>query len=196
MYLPPSVFEWQPNPIIFHHLRGEHLESLQSGPSIATSTPEYHLMDTSELVEGLYLDTAIGFDNKNTTKDNQKSPDAPRHTGPTTMSTNLSSFACPQCNFTAKRNCALKYVIIFSLMLLPLNYGSKHVAQTHKHRFKCVHYGCGKSFGLRTNLERHQTTHTERKKFKCPNPWCKIPGRTFTRNDNLGRHLKLCVASK
>jgi len=46
--------------------------------------------------------------------------------------------------------------------LLQLRDGSKHVTRIHNHRFKCVHQGCGRTFGLRTNLERHEATHTLR----------------------------------
>jgi hypothetical protein len=57
----------------------------------------------------------INFDDKDTTKNSQEFPDAPRHTGPATMSVNLSSFACPQCNYVAKRKFQLKYAIVFFL---------------------------------------------------------------------------------
>jgi hypothetical protein len=44
---PPSVFDWEPNPVILPHLRGEHLQSLDSGPSIANNPSDCHLVDTA-----------------------------------------------------------------------------------------------------------------------------------------------------
>ncbi|KAF2446708.1 hypothetical protein P171DRAFT_383495, partial [Karstenula rhodostoma CBS 690.94] len=179
-FYPPSVFEWQPNPVIHPHLRGEHLQSLNHDPSVAESNSDCHLMNTTGEAGRSSPEIAVDFDDdKGIPKNNQMYPGAPRYTGPATMSAILSSFACFQCTFVAKKRFEL----------------NKHVTQTHNHRFKCVYHGCGKTFGLRANFERHEATHTDRKGYGCPNPWCKTPGETFTRNDNLKRHMKLCVTS-
>ncbi|KAF1952772.1 hypothetical protein CC80DRAFT_421714 [Byssothecium circinans] len=103
-YFPPSVFEWQPNPVILHYLRDEHLQSLNSGPSVADST--------WKLLPGY----GCRFDDEDTAKDDQTSPGASRHTGPATMSVHLSSFACPQCTYVAQKKFELKYAIILFLM--------------------------------------------------------------------------------
>ncbi|EDU49373.1 conserved hypothetical protein [Pyrenophora tritici-repentis Pt-1C-BFP] len=98
---PPSVFECQPNPVIFHHLRDEHLPLFNPGPSevesrkVIPSTP----------------DMAVDFDCKDTTENDEQSPNASRHTGPATMSVNLS-YACSQCNYVAKKKFELKYARI------------------------------------------------------------------------------------
>ena len=76
--------------------------------------------------------------------------------------------------------------------LLTLIYGSKHIKLKHERPYGCAHYGCERTFGLRTHLERHQTTHTEKKEFECPNAFCKTQ---FTREDSLKRHIKGCIAS-
>ena len=112
---PPSVFEWQPNPLILPLLREEHLQSLKFGPSVAKDTSDCHLMNTSGAAGIFCPDTAVDFDDKGIPKSNQKSPGAPRHTGPATMSANLSSFACPQCTYVANRKFKLKYAINFFL---------------------------------------------------------------------------------
>ncbi len=44
----PSAFEWQPNPVIFAHLRDEHLQSSDPGPSVAKDTSDCHLKNTAE----------------------------------------------------------------------------------------------------------------------------------------------------
>ncbi|KAA8613526.1 hypothetical protein PtrV1_12434 [Pyrenophora tritici-repentis] len=85
---------------------------------------------------------AVDFDCKDTTENDEQSPNASRHTGPATMSVNLS-YACSQCNYVAKKKFEL----------------NKHVNQRHNHRLKCVHQGCGNTFGLRANLERHERIH-------------------------------------
>lgn len=70
--------------------------------------------------------------------------------------------------------------------------GSKHIKQKHDRPYECAHHGCGQTFGLRTHLERQQATHTGKKEFECANAWCKTQ---FTREDDLKRHTKGCVAS-
>jgi hypothetical protein len=112
---PPSVFEWQPNPVILHHLRGEYLQSLSSDPSVAKDASDHHILNTVGAAARFCPDLAVDFDDKDIPKNNQMSPDAPRHTGPATMSANLSSLACPQCNYVAKRKFELKYAIMFFL---------------------------------------------------------------------------------
>ncbi|RMZ67730.1 Zinc finger transcription factor ace1 [Pyrenophora seminiperda CCB06] len=177
---PPSSFEWEPNPVIFPHLRDDHVQAMNSGPAIAKNTPDSQSMDTDGA-----LNVATDCDYKGITEDSQKCPSASPHTGPATMSVNLSSFACPQCTFVFKKKFELK-----------LSDNSKHVTQTHNHRFKCVYSGCQKTFGLRTNLERHEATHTQETRFQCLNPWCRTPEKIFTREDNLKRHMKLCITSE
>ncbi|KAF1997449.1 hypothetical protein P154DRAFT_578870 [Amniculicola lignicola CBS 123094] len=173
----PSVFEWQPNPVMFPHLRGKHLQALNSDPPVAQNMSDCRPVDTAG-TSGIFCpDMAVAFDGKGTTKNYQKSPGASIHTGPTIMSTNLSLFACPQCSFISKRKFEL----------------NKHVNQTHNHRFKCAYQGCEKTFGLRANLERHEAIHNGRVGFQCSNLWCKTPEKIFTREDNLKRHMKLCV---
>jgi hypothetical protein len=110
------MFEWGPNPVILSHLRDEHLQSLDSGSSVADITSDCDLMDIDGVAEYGSPDIAVDFDDKSTTKNSQESPGAPRHTGPTTMFVNLSSFACPQCNYVAKKKFELKYAIISFLV--------------------------------------------------------------------------------
>ena len=195
-YFPPSVFEWQPNPVILPHLRDEHAQSLDPGPSVVKDTSDCHFTDTAGAAASFCPDIAIDFDSEAGTKNDQGSSHAPKHTGPITMSVTLSSFACPQCTYVANKKFKLKYAINVSLMLLKLKDSSKHINQTHNHRFKCVHQSCGRTFGLRANLERHEATHTERKGFRCPNIWCSTPDHLFTREDNFKRHTKRCVITE
>jgi hypothetical protein len=155
----PSAFEYQPNPVIFHHLRDEHFQSLNCGPSLADNALNCHLIDTAGAAGRFCPDMAVDFDVKDTTENNQNSPGAPRHTVPATMSVNLSSFACLQCTYVAEKRYELKYATILLLCLLTLNDSSKHVNRTHNHRFKCVYHGCRKTFCLLANLERHEATH-------------------------------------
>ncbi|KAG9380364.1 hypothetical protein A1F94_009259 [Pyrenophora tritici-repentis] len=54
---------------------------------------------------------AVDFDCKDTTENDEQSPNASRHTGPATMSVNLS-YACSQCNYVAKKKFELKYARI------------------------------------------------------------------------------------
>jgi hypothetical protein len=194
-YFSPSAFEYQPNPVIFRHLRDEHFQSLNSGPSVTDNSSNCDPKDTAGAAERFCPDMAVDSDVKDTSENNQNSPGAPRHTGPATMSVNLSSFACSQCSYVAEKRHELKYATILLLCLLSLNNSSKHVTQTHNHRFKCVYHGCQKTFGLLANFERHKATHTEREGFKCPNQWCKAPGKSFTREDNLKRHIMRCGTS-
>lgn len=112
---PPSVFEWEPNPVILAHLRGERLQSQDSGPSTVKNTPGCHLVDTAGETEGLSPDMAVAFDEKGSAECNQKSPVVPRHTGPTTISPILSSFACTQCIYVAKKRSELKYAVVIFL---------------------------------------------------------------------------------
>jgi hypothetical protein len=93
---PPSNFEWEPDPVIFSHPRGEHLQSLNYSSSTVENTLECHLMDTAREAEGSSPDTAVAFDDKGAAKYNQKPNVEHIHTGPTTMSPILSSFPCPQ----------------------------------------------------------------------------------------------------
>lgn len=65
-------------------------------------------MNTAGAAGRFCLDMAVDFDDKGTAKSNPGSTDAPRHTGPATMSTNLSNFTCPKCTYVAKRKSKLK----------------------------------------------------------------------------------------
>jgi hypothetical protein len=111
-YFPPSDFEWQPNPVIFSYLQTEHLQSPNSSPSVAKDILDCYLVNTAGAAERFCPDTTVNFDDKSIPNNNQESPSAPRHTGPTTMSANLSSFACSQCTHVAKKKCTLRYAII------------------------------------------------------------------------------------
>jgi hypothetical protein len=73
-------------------------------------------MNTAGADEKFCQDMAIDFDDKDTPKNNHKSPGAPGYTGPATMSVNLSSFACPQCTYVAQKKFELKYATILFLM--------------------------------------------------------------------------------
>ncbi|KAH7064448.1 hypothetical protein BKA63DRAFT_525401 [Paraphoma chrysanthemicola] len=70
--------------------------------------------------------------------------------------------------------------------------------EIHVHRFRWDPDGCYKTFGNRTNLERHKTTHDDttpmQDVFQCSNLWRKTPETRFTRKDNFERHGKCCVA--
>lgn len=193
---PPSVFEWQPNPVILAHLQGGYVQSPDPGPFIAKSMSDCNRTSTTEAAERSCPSMAADCNDKGIAQSNQKSPGAPGHTGPVTMPVDLASFVCSQCNYLFNRKFKLKYATTFFLMSVFANAGSKHVIQKHDHHFKCVYQGCGQTFGIRTNLERHEATHTRTNQFQCPNSWCKTPGRTFTREDNLRRHMKLCAAPK
>lgn len=105
------MFEWEPNPVILPHLRGEHLQSLDSGSSAAEITLDRDLMDTTGVAGIVSPDMAGDSDDKGTTKYIQNPPHALRHNGPTTMSVNLSSFACPHCTYVVKKRFELKYAI-------------------------------------------------------------------------------------
>ncbi|ORY15244.1 hypothetical protein BCR34DRAFT_612202 [Clohesyomyces aquaticus] len=67
---PPSVFEWQLNPVILPHLRDEHLQLLNYGPSMAKNTSDCHLMDTAGAAGRFCPDMAVNFDDKGTAKNN------------------------------------------------------------------------------------------------------------------------------
>jgi hypothetical protein len=114
-YFPPSVFEWEPNPVIFSHMRVDYHESSHSSPSVAQTTSDYHLMDLSAASGGFNPNTPLEFDNEGTAIDTQKSTIALRPSGPATISVNLSSFACSQCPYVGKKKHELKYEIMFYL---------------------------------------------------------------------------------
>ncbi|KAH4085474.1 hypothetical protein HBH98_130390 [Parastagonospora nodorum] len=175
-YFHPSVFEQEPNPVIFAHLRGEPLSSPDSGRAEAKNTSECHLMDTAEIDGGVFPEVDVHIDDTIGPKNVQKTPFVPSHNCPTTISVNLSSFQCTECLYVARKKNKL----------------NKHIKQKHERPYGCAHYGCKQTFGLRTHLERHQTTHTEKKEFECSNVFCKTQ---FTREDNLKRHIKGCIAS-
>ena len=105
------MFEWQPNPVILPHLRGEHVQSLNPDPSVVKDTSDYHFTDIAGAAASFCPDIAIDFDDEAGTKNHQDSPHEPKHTGPVTMPVTLSSFACPQCNYVAKKKFQLKYAI-------------------------------------------------------------------------------------
>ncbi|KAH3976342.1 hypothetical protein HBH69_086330 [Parastagonospora nodorum] len=172
----PSVFEQEPNPVILAHLRGEPLISPDSGRAEAKNTSECHLMDTAEIDGGVFPEVDVHIDDTIGPKNVQKTPFVPSHNGPTTISVNLSSFQCTECFYVARKKNKL----------------NKHIKLKHERPYGCAHYGCERTFGLRTHLERHQTTHTEKKEFECPNAFCKTQ---FTREDSLKRHIKGCIAS-
>jgi hypothetical protein len=102
------VFEWEPNPVILPHLRGEQFQSLDPDSPAAEITLDRDLIDTTGV--------AGDFDDKATAKDIQNPPDALRHTGPTTISAILSSFACPHCTYVANKRFQLKYAMNSFLM--------------------------------------------------------------------------------
>ena len=102
------MFELGPNPVIHSHLRDEHLQPLDSGSSVAEIPSDHDLMDTAEIAEYGSPDIAVDFDDKSTAKNSEGSSSALRPTGPATMFVNLSSHACPHCNYVAKKRFELK----------------------------------------------------------------------------------------
>ncbi|RYN75874.1 hypothetical protein AA0120_g11790 [Alternaria tenuissima] len=120
---PPSAYEWEPNPVIHAHLRSEHPQSTDSDSFVVESTPlESRRMDIAGEREEFSSHTADNFDNKGATKFNEKSPFASKHTGPTTMSPNLSSFPCPQCTYVAKKRFELRCAITILPMSILANF--------------------------------------------------------------------------
>jgi hypothetical protein len=79
-------------------------------------------MDIAGEREEFSSHTADNFDNKGATKFNEKSPFASKHTGPTTMSPNLSSFPCPQCTYVAKKRFELRCAITILPMSILANF--------------------------------------------------------------------------
>jgi hypothetical protein len=116
----PSAYEWGPNPVIHPHLWSEYLRSTDSDSFVVESASfESRRVDIAGEEEEFCPYTADSFDNKGAIKFNQNSPFASRHTGPTTMSPNLSSFPCPECNYVAKKRFELRYAtIIFPMSIL------------------------------------------------------------------------------
>jgi hypothetical protein len=120
----PSAYEWGPNPVIHSRLWSEYLRSTDCDSFVVESAPlESRRVDIAgeeeEEEEEFSPHTADNFDNKGATKFNQKSPFASRHTGPTTMSPNLSSFPCSKCTYVAKKQFELKCaMIIFPMSIL------------------------------------------------------------------------------
>lgn len=53
---------------------------------------------------------------------------------------------------------------------------------------KCSFPGCGKAFGSRSHLERHERIHTKEKNFKCPVENCNA---LFNRQDNMRQHYRV-----
>jgi hypothetical protein len=105
----PSVFEWQPNPVIFSHLRDENFLSQNPSPSAAGDMSDWRHMDNSEAAQRFRPDRAAEFEDDDTVKNDEVPPDAPRYTGPATTCVNLSSFPCPQCSYVARKKFELKY---------------------------------------------------------------------------------------
>lgn len=70
-----------------------------------------------------------------------------------------------------------------------------HFNRKHNLRYDCKL--CGAAFGLRKDLERHQSTvHKDMYKpvnqLLCPNPGCATPKKVFNRKDNFNRHVERC----
>jgi hypothetical protein len=61
---PPSVFEWQPNPVILPHLRGEHFQSLNLGPSVTKDTSYSYVVDTAREAERFCPDMVVDLRTK------------------------------------------------------------------------------------------------------------------------------------
>jgi hypothetical protein len=119
-FYPPSAFEFEPNPVIQAHLRSEHLDSLGSISTMATSTLDSYRMDTPGAPEEPSPETGTILDEQDTTNELESSYDPQNSLGPATMSTNLSSFACPECTYIAniknKLKCAKPLFIPCSLI--------------------------------------------------------------------------------
>jgi hypothetical protein len=113
-YFHPSVFEQEPNPVIFAHLRGEPLKSLDSGFAEAKNTSECHLMDTTEVDGGVFPEVDVRLDDTIGPKNVHKTSFVPCHNGPATTSVNLSSFQCTECSYVARKRNKLKYATISS----------------------------------------------------------------------------------
>ena len=109
---PPSVFEFRPNSVIQAHLRSEHLESLDSVSTMATSTSDCLPMDTYGAAEDSSPKMAINFDDEDTINGHESSSNLRNPSGPATMSANLSSYACPECTYIANKKYQLKYAIL------------------------------------------------------------------------------------
>jgi len=54
--------------------------------------------------------------------------------------------------------------------------------------FVCTHFGCGKSFRYKSEMERHIVKHNESRPFVCSFPNCE---KSFKRKDVLDRHYKI-----
>jgi hypothetical protein len=195
----PQDVELGLNPVIFGHLLDTPNRSPQPDCTAAnqssidldldtpmTSEPAQSIPETDKISKERELISSMPID------DEVMRPFT--HNGPVTNPVTLSSFACSHCAYTFDKPYKLKYTFCSSQFSLILTACSKHINQMRAHRFRCSYHSCEKTFALRTNLERHELTHTGGERFTCPNSWCEDSEQTFGRRDNLERHVRRCSA--
>ncbi|XP_068115129.1 zinc finger protein 271-like [Hyperolius riggenbachi] len=65
----------------------------------------------------------------------------------------------------------------------------RHQLYDGPHSLACLE--CGKSFGMKEQLVKHQQLHRKPKLYTCPNSFsCKDCGKSFTRKSTLAKHVK------
>lgn len=192
----PRDVEYEPNPVIHAHLH-------ESGPlapqrrDVTTEQlkepPTFSIMEGGLELEDQYTGDGETLSNVSADvfRNRIASHDLPREgfpsstsarNGPATAVVELSSFPCSECPMAFRKAYER----------------NKHVNRKHLRRYRCPYSGCGKTFSLNANLERHmKSCHVvSAERLTCPNPWCRSPEKAFARRDNLERHIRRCqVAS-
>ncbi|KAF2111374.1 hypothetical protein BDV96DRAFT_602979 [Lophiotrema nucula] len=211
----PASIEFQPNPVIFSHLR----KPLQpSSSSLEAASRDGKCEDGVRPNNGR---TSIDWDEVFSSLSPQPEPDIlPSHevgvavsavhaantaitpdslpTFSTQTSTSPPScltapgevhddneLTCKDCNISF-RTAGLK---------------RKHTHRKHVRRFGCTEDNCESSFNLKADLKRHERTvhkraHALQETWRCHNAHCQIPEKLFTRRDNFQRHKTKCDAER
>ncbi|KAF1829919.1 hypothetical protein BDW02DRAFT_125843 [Decorospora gaudefroyi] len=180
-YVNPYDIEYAPNPVIFAEPQNKATQALDIAPVDTLVSPleeQRSRMYKDDIRLRYEASPTEDTEHETTMPTSETQAETPPFTGPATNPATLAIFPCPSCSCSFAK--AYKR--------------SKHVNLVHAHRFKCGHGGCKKTFGLRTNLERHEATHRrDEQGLSCPNAWCKTPAKVFPRRDNLERHVRRCV---